>query len=141
MINGAHAIIYSKNAEADRRFLREVLKLPHVDAGHGWLIFALPPSEVAVHPGEANDQHELYLMCDDIEEAARSLQQHGIVCSARHEERWGVLMQLTLPGGGQIGIYQPRHPRPQPAAPRRRVTRRPRKVARRPGKKRRAPRR
>lgn len=116
MISGAHAIIYSKDAEADRRFLLEVLKLPHVDAGQGWLIFALPPAEVAVHPGEENDRHELYLMCEDIEHVARTLMREGLACSARHEERWGVLMQLTLPGGGNLGIYQPRHPRPEPNA-------------------------
>jgi len=138
MISGAHAIIYSKDAEADRRFLREVLKLGHVDAGHGWLIFALPPTEVAVHPAEDNDRHELYLICDDIEDAARAFQQQGIACSPRHEERWGVLMQLTLPGGGNLGIYEPRHPRPKPAAPRRRVTKRAKTVGRRTARKPRA---
>jgi hypothetical protein len=138
MISGAHVIIYSKDAEADRRFLREVLKLAHVDAGHGWLIFALPPTEIAVHPAEDDDHHELYLICDDIEDAARALAQRGIACSPRHEERWGVLMQLTLPGGGNLGIYEPRHPRPKAAAPRRRATRHTQRAVRRAGSKPRA---
>jgi hypothetical protein len=119
MINGAHAIIYSRNAEADRRFLRDVLKFPYVDVGHGWLIFGLPPAEVAVHPSDENERHELYLMCDDIRTVTRSLQEHGIECSAPHQERWGILTHVSLPGGGRLGIYQPRHPRPgKPAASR-----------------------
>ncbi len=112
MITGAHAIIYSRNAEADRGFLRDILKFPHVDAGHGWLIFGLPPAEVAVHPSDGDEGHELFLMCDDIGTVTLSLQEHGIECSALHQERWGILTHVSLPGGGKLGIYQPSHPRP-----------------------------
>jgi hypothetical protein len=116
VINGAHAIIYSTNPEADRAFLRDVLKLPHVDAGHGWLIFGLPPSEVAVHPGEKNDVHALYFMCDDIEAFITAMPSHGIACGQVQNQGWGLVTQLTLPGGGTVGVYQPRHARP-PSAP------------------------
>lgn len=112
MINGAHAIIYSKDAEADRAFFRDVLKFPHVDVGHGWLIFAMPPSEVAVHPAEAEGKHELYLMTDDLEALVASLASRGVACTAPRSLGWGVLTEVTLPGGGQLGIYQPRHARP-----------------------------
>lgn len=112
MIIGAHSIIYSKDAEADRAFLRDVMKLPNADAGHGWLIFGLPPSEVAVHPSDENDHHELYLLCDDIQAFTRSLGEKKIECSPVHEERWGSLTQVSLPGGGKLGVYQPKHPRP-----------------------------
>jgi catechol 2,3-dioxygenase-like lactoylglutathione lyase family enzyme len=114
MIIGAHAIVYSKDAEADRAFLRDVLGFPSVDAGGGWLIFALPPSEMAVHPSDENGVHELYLLCDDVRELARSLEEKGVVCSPIREERWGSVVQVTLPGGGQLGIYWPKHPRPKP---------------------------
>ena len=112
MIIGAHSIIYSKNAEADRNFLRDVLKLHHVDVGHGWLIFALPPSEVAVHPDEKNDVHQLYLMVDDVERFVAEMKTHDVDCSEIQNQGWGMLTQLTLPGGGKLGIYQPRHARP-----------------------------
>jgi hypothetical protein len=112
MINGAHAIIYSKNAEADREFLRDVLKLPHVDAGDGWLIFGLPPSEVAVHPAEKNGDHELYLMCEDINTFVAEMNARGIVCTEIFNRGWGLLTQITLPGGGKLGVYQPQHARP-----------------------------
>jgi hypothetical protein len=121
MITGAHAIIYSRNAEADRGFLRDILKFPYVDVGHGWLIFGLPPAEVAVHPSDENERHELYLMCDDISSVTRSLQEHGIECSALHQERWGIVTRVSLPGGGRLGIYQPRHPRPGKPAARRKA--------------------
>jgi hypothetical protein len=114
MITGAHSIIYSTNPEADRNFLRDVIGLPHVDVGHGWLIFGLPPSEVAVHPGETNQAQALYFMCDDIEAFVAAMKARGIVCSAIQNQGWGVLTQLTLPGGGAIGVYQPRHARPEP---------------------------
>jgi hypothetical protein len=110
MIFGAHVIVYSKDATADRAFLRDVLGLSSVDAGHGWLIFALPPSEVAVHPAEENGRHELYLMCDDLVEEMASLKQRGVTCSAVKEERWGTLTSVPLPGGGTVGLYQPKHP-------------------------------
>ena len=114
-ITGAHAIIYSKDAEADRAFLRDVLKFPHVDVGHGWLIFGLPPAEVAVHPGEENDRHEFYLMCDDIEAFVREMQGRGVECAPVQNMGWGTLTQVTLPGGGKLGVYQPRHARPPTA--------------------------
>ena len=114
MITGAHTIIYSTDADADREFLRDVLKLTNVDVGGGWLIFGLPPAEVAVHPSERNDLREFYLMCDEIEEFVAEMKQHGIVCDPVHDEGWGVLTQITLPGGGKLGVYQPRHARPQP---------------------------
>jgi len=112
MINGAHAIVYSTNPDADRAFFRDVLKLSHVDVGHGWLIFGLPPSEVAVHPAETNGRQELYLMCDDIEAFAADMKQRGVVCSPVQDQGWGRVSQVTLPGGGTLGVYQPRHVRP-----------------------------
>ncbi|MDQ6624317.1 MAG: extradiol dioxygenase [Verrucomicrobiota bacterium] len=112
MINGAHSIIYSSNPEADRAFLRDVLQLPHVDVGHGWLIFGLPPAEVAIHPGEKNDHHEFYFMCDDLDLFMREMSSNGLRCGEAHDEPWGRVTQVALPGGGKIGVYQPRHPRP-----------------------------
>ncbi len=112
MIHGAHVIIYSKDAEADRAFFRDVLKYPFADAGHGWLIFALPPAEVAVHPSDKNDVHELYLMCDDVHALIADMKSKKVACSPVHEERWGSLTHVTLPGGGKIGVYQPKHPLP-----------------------------
>jgi catechol 2,3-dioxygenase-like lactoylglutathione lyase family enzyme len=112
MIIGAHSIIYSKDPEADRAFFRDVLGFANVDVGGGWLIFGLPPSEVAVHPSEENDVHELYLMCDDVEAFVKEMAQRGVACSAVHDERWGLLTQVTLPGGGRLGVYEPRHARP-----------------------------
>jgi hypothetical protein len=113
MINGAHSIIYSTSPDADRAFFRDVLNLPSVDAGGGWLIFGLPPSEVAVHPSGENDVHELYLMCDDIEVLVAEMKERGIACGPVQDEGWGLLTQLVLPGGGKLGVYQPRHPRPK----------------------------
>jgi len=110
MIFGAHVIVYSKNADADRVFLRDVLGFKSVDAGHGWLIFALPPSEAAVHPAEENDRHELYFMCDDLKAEMAALRAKGIECSKVAEERWGSITRIRLPGGGQVGLYQPKHP-------------------------------
>ena len=112
LINGAHSIIYSTDADADRAFLRDVLGLPAVDVGQGWLIFALPPSEVAVHPAEGNDRHELYLMTDDIHAFVKEMADRGISCGPPKDQGWGVLAGLILPGGGTIGVYQPRHARP-----------------------------
>jgi hypothetical protein len=112
MIHGAHAIIYSTNAEADRAFFRDVLKYRFADAGHGWLIFALPPAEVAVHPSESGGTHELYLMCDDVNALVADMKKRGIATSDLHEERWGILTQVTLPSGGKLGIYEPRHASP-----------------------------
>jgi catechol 2,3-dioxygenase-like lactoylglutathione lyase family enzyme len=109
MINGAHVIIYSRDAEADRAFFRDVLEYPHVDAGHGWLIFKLPPAEVAVHPAEAESQ-ELFLMCDDLDRTVAELTARGVeFVQPVQRERWGVLTSIRLPGGGEIGLYQPLH--------------------------------
>jgi catechol 2,3-dioxygenase-like lactoylglutathione lyase family enzyme len=110
MINGAHIITYSTDAEADRAFFRDILGLQNVDAGHGWLIFKLPPAESAFHPAEANDRHELYLMCDDLKAEIAALTSKVVQCSAVLEERWGSITHLSLPGGGKLGLYQPKHP-------------------------------
>jgi hypothetical protein len=129
MITGAHSIIYSKDADADRAFLREVLRLPHADAGGGWLIFGLPPAELAVHPAE-HPRQELYLMCDDVAAFVRDMTARNIVCAPVTDQRWGLLTELTLPGGGRLGVYQPRHARPPQAGvaapvPKARARRRP----------------
>jgi len=113
MITGAHSIIYSVDPEADRGFFRDVLKLPNVDAGHGWLIFGLPPAEVAVHPASKNDRHEFYLMCDDINAFIAEMEKNKIETTEVQNEDWGLLIQITLPGGGKIGVYQPKHARPE----------------------------
>ncbi|MBZ5727598.1 MAG: extradiol dioxygenase [Acidobacteriia bacterium] len=110
MIWGAHMIIYSTDAEADRAFFRDILGFRSVDAGQGWLIFALPPAEVAIHPAEENGKHEIYLMCDDLAAAVQTLKKHKVKCSKVSDLRWGLLTHLTLPGGGQLGLYQPKHP-------------------------------
>ncbi len=116
MIHGAHVIIYSRDAQADRAFFRDVLGYPFADAGHGWLIFALPPAEVAVHPSDSNGTHELYLMCDDVHALIQTMTSKGVECSPVDEQRWGSITRLTLPGGGKIGIYQPKHASPLQAA-------------------------
>jgi catechol 2,3-dioxygenase-like lactoylglutathione lyase family enzyme len=110
MIFGAHLVMYSADAEADRAFLRDVLGLAAVDAGHSWLIFALPPAEVAVHPATAAGPAELYLMCDDLEGEIAMLAQKGVRCSEIEQARWGAMARIGLPGGGELGLYQPRHP-------------------------------
>jgi hypothetical protein len=110
MISGAHVIVYSKDAEADRAFCRNVLRFPSVDAGHGWLIFALPPAEAAFHPADGSEKHELYLMCDDLKAEMAALQEKGVVCSEVQEARWGSITKIRLPGGGELGLYQPKHP-------------------------------
>jgi hypothetical protein len=112
MISGVHFIIYSKNPQADRAFLRNVLNLPHVDVGHGWLIFGLPPAEVAVHPSDKNNVHEFYLLCDDVKKFVASMTKLNISCDEAQDQGWGVLTHLTLPGGGKLGVYEPRHARP-----------------------------
>jgi hypothetical protein len=113
MINGAHFIIYSTDAKADVAFFRDILKLTNVDAGNGWLIFGLPPAELAVHPSSANDKNEMYLLCDDLEAFNRQMKEHHIHCSAIQDQRWGRVTHITLPGGGQLGVYEPRHARPE----------------------------
>jgi catechol 2,3-dioxygenase-like lactoylglutathione lyase family enzyme len=114
MISGAHSIIYSVDAEADRAFFRDVLGLPGVDVGGGWLIFGLPPSEVAFHPAPENGRHEFFLLCDDIDAFTTAMRDRGVACSAAREEDWGRVTEVTLPGGGTLGVYQPKHERPAP---------------------------
>ena len=103
-------IVYSKDAEADRAFFRDVLGFASVDAGHGWLIFAMPPAEAAFHPSDANDVHELYFMCEDLKVEMAALAEKGVRCSDVQEARWGSITKIQLPGGGKVGLYQPKHP-------------------------------
>ena len=110
MIFGAHVIVYSGDASADRAFFRDVLGYPSVDAGHDWLIFSLPPAELAVHPADEDGGHELYLMCDDLRTEMEALLKKGIHCSVVEEARWGSVTKIQLPGGGQVGLYEPKHP-------------------------------
>ena len=110
MITGAHVIVYSRDADADRAFFRDVLEYPHVDAGGGWLIFKLPPGEVAVHPAGAPSQ-ELYLMCDDVTATVEQLAAKGVSCGPVSDQGWGLLTGVQLPGGGELGLYEPRHPK------------------------------
>jgi hypothetical protein len=116
-ITGAHAVIYSRDADADRAFLRKLFELPAADAGGGWLIFALPPSELAVHPADANDRHELYLMTNDVAAFAASMAARGVECAPPQSLGWGVLTSITLPGGGKLGVYEPRHAQPPRGQP------------------------
>lgn len=109
MISGAHVIIYSTDAEADRAFFRDVLGFTSVDAGEGWLIFALPPAEIAFHPAAENGKHEVYLMSDDVGTTIQTLQKHKVKCDPVAELGWGLVTHLSLPGGGRLGLYQPKH--------------------------------
>jgi hypothetical protein len=113
MIIGAHSIVFSKDPETDRLFFRDVLQFPSVDVGDGWLIFCLPPAEVAVHPADENNRHELFLMCDDVEALIAEMAQHGVPCEPIQEQDWGRLTYVSLPGGGNLGVYQPKHARPE----------------------------
>jgi catechol 2,3-dioxygenase-like lactoylglutathione lyase family enzyme len=110
MIFGAHFILYSKDPDADRSFFRDILGFASVDAGHNWLIFALPPAEIAVHPYDRNDVHELYFMCNDLQAEMAALKTKNVACSEVQEARWGSITSVQLPGGGRVGLYQPRHP-------------------------------
>jgi catechol 2,3-dioxygenase-like lactoylglutathione lyase family enzyme len=112
VIHGAHIIVYSKNAEADRAFFRDVLGFAFADAGHGWLIFELPPAELAVHPSDGNEQHELYFMCDDVQTFVAEMTSKHVACSPIEQQRWGSITRVTLPGGGRIGVYEPKHVSP-----------------------------
>ena len=116
MIFGAHVIVYSRDAAADRAFFRDVLGFSSVDAGGDWLIFALPPAEMAVHPTDRGTSDELYFMCDDLAVEIRALESRGVRCSDVEEARWGSVTKIRLPGGGEVGLYQPKHP--SPLAPR-----------------------
>lgn len=112
MITGLHAILYSPDADKVRTFLRDVLGFKSVDAGHGWLIFAAPPAELAVHPTEEDEKphHELYLMCDNLSATMKDLETKNVQCSPITEARWGSITSIHLPGGGTLGLYQPKHP-------------------------------
>ena len=110
MISGAHVVVYSKDAEADRAFFRDVLGFRSVDAGHGWLIFALPPAEAAVHPSDESGTQEVYFMCDNLKAEVASLAKKNVECSEVQEARWGSITEMRLPGGGEVGLYQPKHP-------------------------------
>lgn len=111
MINGAHVILYSRDAEADRAFLRDVLGAKSVDAGGGWLILQLPPAELAVHPTDTDQKHELYFMCDDVEATVTELKNRDVEFTAPvSEQRWGKITAFRLPGGGEVGLYEPLHP-------------------------------
>jgi catechol 2,3-dioxygenase-like lactoylglutathione lyase family enzyme len=110
MISTAHIVIYTKNAEADRAFFRDVLGFRSVDAGSGWLIFALPPGEAAFHPSGENGGHELYFICDDLKAEMASLAKKDVKCTEVQEARWGSITKMRLPGGGLVGLYQPKHP-------------------------------
>ncbi len=114
MITGAHTLIFSKDPEADRIFFRDVLRLTYVDVGDGWLIFGLPPSEVAIHPADNGDRQEFYLLCDDIESFIHEMSSHAISCTPVEEQSWGRVTQVTLPGGGSLGVYQAYHEHPEP---------------------------
>ena len=112
MINGSHVILFSRDPAADRAFFADVLGQPHVDAGGGWLIFKLPPAELAMHPSDGPAGHELYFMCDDVETTMRDLRTKGVEFTDDiSEERWGRLTRFRLPGGGEVGMYEARHPR------------------------------
>ena len=132
MIIGEHSILYSTNPEADRAFLRDVLGLRGVDVGDGWLIFGLPPAEVAVHPSDENDVHEFYLMCDDVEAFVAEMKRRGVACGPVQSPGWGLLTRVTLPGGGELGVYEPRHARPRAMDVARRAKKSSRRAARRP---------
>jgi len=110
VLTGAHIVVYSKNADADRAFFKDVLGFPSVDAGHGWLIFAVPAAEVALHPDNENNKHEMYFTCDDIKAQMANLRKKHVEVGETSEERWGTRTTISLPGGGTIGLYQPKHP-------------------------------
>jgi len=112
-ISGAHVIAYSQDADADRAFFRDILGFASVDAGHGWLIFSLPDAEAVFHPAKGNNRYDLYLMCDDLKSEVATLRNKGVECAKVVEERWGSVTTIRLPGGGLLGLYQPRHARPQ----------------------------
>lgn len=111
MINGAHVLIHAKNVEKTREFFRDVLKFPSVDAGHGWLIFALPPAELGIHPAEkkADEGHELYLTCDDLKKTVADLKKKKVKCGPIAEAGFGIRTTIAIPGGGSLGLYQPKH--------------------------------
>src|SRR5438105_2000376 len=115
MIIGAHVILQSTNDNADMAFLTDVLKLPSINAGGGYMIYGIPPAEVSIHGSDRNDIHQLYFMCDDIADFTADMTRHGIAFSTPARQSWGTVTEITLPGGGKLGVYQPRHARPEPA--------------------------
>ena len=112
-IIGAHSVIHSTNPNADRAFFRDIFKFTNIDAGGGWLIFGLPASEVAFHPSAENNLHQFYLLCDDVKSFVKTMKTRGFNCSSVMTFPWGMLTELTLPGGGKVGVYQPKHKRPK----------------------------
>ena len=112
MISGAHVMIFTRDEDADRAFLRDVLEIPCIDGGGGWLIFKLPPTELGVHGGESNDIHQLYLMCDDLDTTIGRLTAKGVACAPPFAASWGRATSVPLPGGGKIGLYEARHAHP-----------------------------
>lgn len=110
MISGAHVMIFTRDEAADRAFLRDFLQIQCIDAGGGWLIYKLPPTELGVHGGPENDVHQLYLMCEDLDEAIARLKRKGVECSKPFTASWGRATSIPLPGGGKLGLYQPDHP-------------------------------
>lgn len=112
MISGAHVMIFTRDEAADRAFFRDVIEIPCIDSGGGWLIFKLPPAELGIHGGESNDIHQLYLMCDDLDSEIARLEAKGVTCSEPFTASWGRATGIPLPGGGKIGLYEPRHSRP-----------------------------
>ncbi len=136
MIIGAHIMLQSTNDSADKTFFSDVLKLSSVDAGGGFRIFAVPPAEVAIHGSDRNSVHQLYLMCDDIARFTADMTKHGIPFSTPQRQSWGTVTEITLPGGGALGVYQPHHKRPTHGAarpPKKRTEKKP--VARKAAKK------
>ena len=112
MISGAHVMIFTRDEAADRAFFRDVIEIPCIDSGGGWLIFKLPPAELGIHGGESNDIHQLYLMCDDLDSEIARLEAKGVTCSEPFTASWGRATGIPLPGGGKIGLYESRHSRP-----------------------------
>jgi catechol 2,3-dioxygenase-like lactoylglutathione lyase family enzyme len=110
MLTGAHVVVYSKDAEADRKFFADILGFRSVDAGHGWLIFGLPAAEVAFHPHDKNNQHEMYFVCDNLKAQMAALKKKGVRFGEVGEERRGIRTTISLPGGGEVGLYEPKHP-------------------------------
>ena len=115
MITGVHAVIFTRDANGDRAFFRDVLNFPCVDAGGGWLIFALPPAELAAHPAEEGGQHKLYLMCNDVHATLAELKAKGVdIAQSVSNESWGLVTAIRLPSGAELGLYEPKHPSPPP---------------------------
>jgi catechol 2,3-dioxygenase-like lactoylglutathione lyase family enzyme len=110
MLTGAHVVIYSRDAEADRKFFADILGFGSVDAGRGWLIFELPAAEVAIHPHDKNNQHEMFFVCDNLKAQMAALEKKGVRFGEVGEERWGTRTTILLPGGGRVGLYEPKHP-------------------------------